>query len=218
MPRDLTLPAPVVERLNDAKIDTRTLIGVQRADTVEMRTRTVEVRANDDGTFGIHGFATVYDHTYDVAGGAPYGWSETIARGACAKSVKEKADVRLLFDHEGIPLARTKSGTLSLEDTADGLYFRADDLDLEGSPYARSIASAIQRGDIDECSFAFRVTRQDWSDDYTDRTIREVELFDVSVVTYPANPAAIVAERDEAPTKRGMDLAYAKALATTRAR
>mgnify|MGYP002684426633 FL=1 len=50
---------------------------------------------------------------------------------------------------------------------------------------------------VDSMSFAFRVTRQEWNEDYTERTIRELQLFDVSAVTYPANPAATITARDE---------------------
>jgi phage head maturation protease len=53
----------------------------------------------------------------------------------------------------------------------------------------------MERGDLDEMSFAFQVIRQEWSPDYTQRDITEVKLFDVSVVTYPANPATSVGLR-----------------------
>jgi phage head maturation protease len=46
----------------------------------------------------------------------------------------------------------------------------------------------MSRGDLDQMSIGFRVTRQEWNGDYTERQIREVELFDVSVVTFPASP------------------------------
>jgi hypothetical protein len=47
----------------------------------------------------------------------------------------------------------------------------------------------MRRGDLDQMSFAFAVVRQEWSQDYTQRTINECRLFDVSVVTYPASPS-----------------------------
>jgi hypothetical protein len=48
----------------------------------------------------------------------------------------------------------------------------------------------MDRGDLDEMSFAFRVTRQEWSPDYSQRDITEVNLNkgDVSIVNYGANP------------------------------
>ena len=67
------------------------------------------------------------------------------------------------------------------------------DADLDpSSPYAQSVRSAVLRGDADQMSFAFRVTRQEWNEDYTERRIKEVQLFDASVVTYPASEATVV--------------------------
>lgn len=211
------LPDPVIERLShlDA-VDRRAFEVTQRGNLLEARSSTIETRTNDDGTVGVHGYATVYEYPYAVAGGPPWGWTETIAEGACRKSVMERDDVRCLFDHEGIPVARTKSRTMTLESDTTGLLMDAPTLDLPRSPLVQSLHSALDRGDLDEMSFAFRVLRQEWNDDYTERRILEVQLFDVSIVTYPANPATVVALRADTPapaTVRGMDLATARAVA-----
>jgi HK97 family phage prohead protease len=132
-------------------------------------------------------------------GGGPAngGFTETIARGAAAKSAAE-ADVRLLANHEGLPLARTKSGTLQLESDDIGLKVRAT-LD-PANPAAAEVRSAMERGDVDQMSFAFKVLRDSWDAGYDNRTISEVKLFDVSLVTDPANPATVVKLRsDDAP-------------------
>lgn len=189
-----SLPAEVLERLagiDPARLGIQT---VQRGRILEARPwRRLDFRDAADGDGGpvvVDGYATVYDYPYDVAGGpAAYGWTETFAAGACTKSVLERDDVRLLFDHEGIPLARTASGTLALASDEVGLSCSAE-LD-PCSPYVQSVASAMRRRDADQMSLAFRVIRQEWNGDYTERIIREVQLFDVSVVTYPANPATV---------------------------
>jgi HK97 family phage prohead protease len=156
----------------------------------------VELRMDGDQPI-LDGYATVYDYRYDVAGGPEHGgFTELIARGAADKSATE-ADVRLLVNHEGLPLARTKSGTLALESDDVGLRVRAE-LDAR-NPVVTELRSAMDRGDVDEMSFAFRVIRDSWSDDWNERTISEVRLFDVSVVTYPANPATVVKMRAEQP-------------------
>jgi len=111
-------------------------------------------------------------------------YTETISRGAFAKTLAEQDDVRLLLNHDGTPMARTKSGTLDLDEDKKGLHAKAE---LDGaSPLVQEISSAMRRGDLDQMSFAFQVTRQEWNGDYTERFINEVKLFDVSVVTYPA--------------------------------
>jgi uncharacterized protein len=109
---------------------------------------------------------------------------EYVKRGAFSKTINDGADVRLLIDHEGVPLARTRSGTLVLEEDDRGLRVEAD-LDPT-NPDAARIISAMKRGDLNQMSFAFRTIKDNWSDDRTVRELREVQLFDVSVVTFPA--------------------------------
>lgn len=153
----------------------------------------VEIRMDDD-TPVLDGYATVYDYRYDVAGGPEMnGFTELVARGAAKKSAEE-ADVRLLVNHGGVALARTKSGTMTLESDDIGLRVRAE-LD-PANPVVAELRSAMDRGDMDEMSFAFRAINDEWSPDYRERTIREVKLFDVSVVTFPANPATVAQLRD----------------------
>jgi len=215
------LPAQVLERLAANSVDLRDSRAevVQRGHLLEARPfARGELRTDDDGNPVLDGYATVYEYEYDVAGGPPYGWTEVIAEGACAKSVRERDDVRLLVNHEGIALARTKSKTLDLISDTDGL--RCGSALDASSPLVQSLASAMNRGDMDEMSFAFQVIRQEWNADYTLRRILEVKLFDVSVVTYPANPAAVAQLRSDeqteqiAPAGAGMSLALARAQAT----
>ncbi|MGB0963238.1 MAG: HK97 family phage prohead protease [Mycobacterium sp.] len=130
----------------------------------------------------------LYDTAYRVGG--KYGWDETIAQGACDGCLRD--DVRYLLNHAGMPMARTVAGTLKLESDKRGLVSDAT-VDLRQS-LAADLTLAVDRGDIDQMSFAFRVKSQMWNDDYTERTIIEFEqLFDTSTVTYPANPATVVA-------------------------
>lgn len=209
------LPPEVLARLADNGVDLASAHAeaTQRGRTLEARTFTrPEIRLSETGDPIFEGYATVYDYAYDVAGGIDRGgWQETIVAGACDKSVRERDDVRLLLNHDGVPIARTKSKTLELKSDNVGLWSGAT-LDA-GSPLVQTIRSAMDRGDLDEMSFAFQVIRQEWNGDYTERRILEVKLFDVSVVTYPANPAAVAQLRqDPEPTEaRGFPLSLALA-------
>lgn len=149
----------------------------------------VELRDDGDNGRRIEGYATVYDYPYDIGDPDAGGFTERIAHGAAAKSARE-ADVPLLLNHEGIALARTRSGTLEIESDDIGLRIAAT-LD-ERNPFSAAAMSALDRGDIDEMSFAFRALRQSWNDDYTERTISEVKLFDVTLANKGANPATLV--------------------------
>lgn len=180
-------------------ITSSALLGMaaKRADPLprELRRFSVkQVRATKSGggtasLVDIDGYACVTNEPYTVNDW--YGeYTEMIEAGAFTKTLKEKDDVRLLFNHDGIPLARTKSETLSLEEDDTGLKI---DATLDGRmTVSNDVHIAIERGDLDEMSFAFQVLRQSWSPDYSQRTIHEVKLFDVSVVTFPANPATSV--------------------------
>lgn len=176
-------------------IATRVQAGRTRSHRVEARRHQIETRAKDANTIEIAGYAATWDTWYPVAGGPPSGWMETIARGAVDKSIAEAADVRLLINHDGLALARVKDGDLELRADDIGLYFRAT---LDGNRSdARDLALAIESGNVDQCSWAFMVTRQQWNSDYTERTITEARMYDVSVVTYPANSATIVGVVDQ---------------------
>lgn len=148
------------------------------ADERRVAYTTLEMREVGDGRTLV-GYAAVFDSPSE-----PLPFTEYVKRGAFTKTIKDGADVRLLIDHEGVPLARTKSGTLTLEEDDRGLKVMAD-LD-PANPDAARVMSAMKRGDLSQMSFAFRTIKDHWSDDRTVRELKEVQLFDVSVVTFPA--------------------------------
>jgi len=197
------LPDVVRARLalsDDDLIDAQ-IVATRNNRLVDVRARDVELRANDDGSRGVVGYATTWDVPYEVAGGPPYGWVETIVRGAASKSLAERDDVRFLVNHEGIPQARSRGlsvDTMTLSADDIGLRFEVVSLD-ERNPRVVELLSAIDRGDVDQCSFAFEVIRQEWNGDYTERRILELRLWDVSAVTYPANKATIIGARSATP-------------------
>ena len=173
----------------------RDSVGEDRSKMKEIERRTftvrdIETREAEDGAMRLSGYAAVFNDA-----SVPLPFSERIAPGAFRKTLSETPDVRLLINHEGLPLARTKNGTLTLSEDEVGLRF---DADLPDTTEARDLWTLIQRGDVDQMSFAFRVIRQKWSADRTERTLTEVSLADgdVSVVTYPAYPTTSVEARE----------------------
>lgn len=169
-------------------------------------TSAIEMRMEGDAPVLV-GYAATFNEQYDLGA-----FREVIDAGAFSRTLGTQPDVRLLIDHEGQPLARTKSGTLTLRDRDEagnplpGLQVRAQ-LDPT-DPDVQRLMPKMRRGDLDQMSFAFRVPAggDSWSDDYSLRTLRSIELNggDVSVVTYPANPATSV-------TLRARDLRSAQA-------
>jgi uncharacterized protein len=121
------------------------------------------------------------------------GFTEQIRAGAFARAIRTGQDVRALFNHNpDAVLGRTKSGTLVLSEDSTGLAFRCD---VPNSQLGSDVYESVRRGDIDGCSFSFRVPPggDKWSGDL--RTLTDVDLSDVGPVTYPAYPATSVGAR-----------------------
>jgi HK97 family phage prohead protease len=171
-----------------------------------------ELRAEGDNGLTLTGYASVFDAPYEVYGGPERGgWVETVDREAFDVTLREKPDLHLLINHEGMPLARTKSGTLKLATDQHGLHVEAD-LDRR-DPDVQRLETKMDRGDMDEMSFAFRTIRHEWSEDESERRMLELSLHkgDVSVVNFGANPAtstqlrslfAALAEGDDEAVRR----------------
>ena len=155
------------------------------AGTVERRdftTEDVEIREASDGKLKFSGYASTSETPYQVGG-----FEETFAKGAFKRSLGENPDVVLLVNHTGLPLARTKSGTMTLSEDQRGLKV---DAELDPSdPDVQAILPKMKRGDLTEMSFAFRATEDEWSERDTKRVVRSATIHkgDVSVVTRGAN-------------------------------
>jgi uncharacterized protein len=158
----------------------------------EVRTfSAAELRANKAAEEpGISGYAAVFNKSFEQRYGT-YVFREVIAPGAFTRALKEKQDVRCLVNHdENLVLGRTKNGTLTLSEDSTGLHF---DCDIPDTQTAKDTRTSVDRGDIDQCSFAFITTKQTRTEEkdkdgaiiFT-RTIQDLDLLDVSVVTYPA--------------------------------
>ncbi len=181
-------------KMRQQKPDTEERAAHWVADHQETRSiayTTLELRAEADSDTLI-GYAAIFD-----APSEPMPFTEFVRRGAFAKTLNDGADVRLLVDHEGVPLARTKSGTLMLEEDERGLRVEAK-LDPM-NPDAQRVLSAMRRGDLSQMSFAFKAVKDSFNADRSVRELKEVQLFDVSVVTYPAYEDTIVSLRSRQP-------------------
>jgi hypothetical protein len=155
---------------------------------------TCRASSKGSGLITLDGYASTTETPYemwDFFGS----YQEIISAGAFAKTLSETPDVAFLLNHGGMNLARTKSGTLELDEDQTGLHSVAT-LDTRVQA-VRDIQVQVDRGDLDEMSFAFRIERWKWSPDYTELRIDEVNLHrgDTSVVNFGANPTTSVAAR-----------------------
>lgn len=198
----------------------RSAPGGHRARTGPLR---AALRAEATGATGalarIRGVASVTETPYDMWD--VYGeYREVVAQGAFGESLaRADLDVPLVLGHDQLRrLARTTSPTcrLRLSETSDGLDVEADVDPTEAD--TAYILGKLERGLLDEMSFAFEIVSGVWSPDYSEYRIQRVDLHrgDVAIVGWGANPATSVVEEDVAPDVppvRG-----ASALELTRAR
>lgn len=164
---------------------------------LETRTlsRKLELRSAGAGKT-IGGYAAVFNSETDIGG---Y-FREVIAPGAFRDTLS--GDVRALIDHNsGRVIGRTTAGTLRLSEDSTGL---ACEIDLPETTDAQDLATLIERGDISGMSFGFEVTKQTWDETgpVPVRTIEAVNLFEVSVVAFPAYPDTTIAMRSLEAARR----------------
>jgi HK97 family phage prohead protease len=167
----------------------------------------VQIRAKktDSDKPGATGYAAVFNQVADI------GWfKETIMPGAFSRAIAENQDVRCLQNHNNdLILGRTKNGTLGLAEDNYGLKFLCE---FPTTSVATDLHVLVARGDIDQCSFGFIVIKDTWKDTYDDngrlvdslRTILDVDLFDVSIVTFPAHDGTSAEARSKLLFPEGM--------------
>jgi HK97 family phage prohead protease len=140
----------------------------------------IEFRFDEnEGTRTIEGYAAKFGKWSQDLGG----FREIIDRGAFKKTLKE-ADIRILQNHDSnFVLGRNKSGTAELWEDKTGLRFKVN---LPDTSYAKDLVEIMKRGDVTQCSFGFIPIKDEWRNDFSERVLKEVRLFDASIVTYPA--------------------------------
>lgn len=140
-------------------------------------------RADGEEMPEIQGLAAVFDQEISL-----YGlFREKIAPGAFQRALEERQDVRALIDHDWtLVLARTKAGNLTLRETGKGLESR---FTPPATTRAQDLVKDMEAGNIDQMSIGFIPRRVIWEEEDGKldlRVIEDADLFDVSVVTFPA--------------------------------
>ena len=161
--------------------------------------KATELRSSQDGQ-KIFGYAS----TFNTNAQLPQ-FQERVRPGAFSRSIRNKADVVCLFNHDAnFPLGRTTAGTLRIMEDRKGLFYECD---LPGTSYARDLHTLISNGTINGCSFAFKIPKggEAWSQDrsedgtyFIQRDLTDVDLLDVSPVTYPCYSGTAVDARTAA--------------------
>lgn len=144
------------------------------------------------------GYAAVFNSWTSLSKGKGYDVREVIRPGAFRNALAEGQDVRALFNHNPSDLlGRTSAGTLRLAEDSRGLWV---EIDLPDTATGRDVAELVGRGDASQMSMAFLPRaggesvkrRSEGGLSITETVITDADLFDVSIVTYPAYQATRV--------------------------
>ena len=182
---------PWAERTANKIIDERS-----KEETMEKRSINFELRAKPVSRT-IFGTATVFNSSYDM------GWYDEEMSSESLNEADMK-DVVALFNHDmNMVLARTSSGTLKLNVTGNAMEY---EFEAPNTTLGNDLLEMVKRGDVYQSSFAFTVEAEDWQERSgmkPKRVIRSIKkVYDVSPVTYPANPDTMVAKRGYDATKQ----------------
>lgn len=154
-------------------------------ETREIQIPDLEVRKAEDGQRTFHGYAAVFNSDSEWLG-----FTERIAPGAFSRSLSARNNIKLFVNHDDTQvLATTRSGTLRLAEDARGLKVEAT---LPDTTAGRDLAVLLESRIVDSMSFGFSVPHggDEWSEDGQRRTLNEVRVHEVSVVTgFPAYTA-----------------------------
>lgn len=151
----------------------------------QVRTVPTQFSTREDGDGGMHivGYFAVFNSIYEIAPGM----TESVAPGAFSRSLAAN-DVRALINHDTtLVIGRTKAGTLTLREDEHGLW--GDILINPKDQDAVNAYERVKRGDVDQCSFGFDPVKEETetrADGSVHWTLRDVELYETSICTFPA--------------------------------
>ena len=165
-----------------------------------MELRKAEVQEGEEKSYVVEGYATTFGDTYELYRDGNYIVMENVDKDAFKDT--DMSDVIFQIDHQGRVYARTRNGSLDLSTDEHGLKTRTD-LGLTES--SRSVFEDIDAGLYDRMSFAFTVTKDSYTEEEREdgtviltRSILSIgKLYDVSAVSFPANPNTDISARSK---------------------
>lgn len=145
------------------------------------------------GNLRVTGYAATWD-TYDMGT-----FEERLDPAAFNRALEQADEIALLWNHNtSEPLARVRAGNLRLWADEIGLGFEATLLDTQPG---RDAYEAVKSGVVTQCSFGFQVRDEAYEKGATKplRIIRDADLLEISLVTFPANSSTSVEAREKQP-------------------
>ncbi|WP_328286788.1 HK97 family phage prohead protease [Metabacillus indicus] len=162
----------------------------------ELRVKQVELRSNKNGHMVVSGYVNKTESFSEVMG-VTKRFIEKISRGAFSRAIQNASrDIDFLAEHNHKQiLASTRNGSLTLTEDSNGLFMTAE---IVPTTYGKDYFSLIESQILKNLSFGFRTIKDSWKSTASgiyERTISELELFEVSVVRDPAYSQSTISAR-----------------------
>lgn len=167
----------------------------------EIRSIDIDIqKSTEEEPLKLRGYAIVCNSLSEPLYGDLF--RERINRGAFTKSLLKDDQVCLWGHDTRYVLGRKSAGTLILREDDKGLYF---EVFLPNTTWARDLKESVDRGDIKQMSFGFKVVRENWIDNKDTlkeygmpiREVEEITLHEISLVTFPAYTETNVRDKNE---------------------
>ncbi|WP_346988894.1 phage major capsid protein [Bacillus sp. SW7] len=162
---------------------------------MELRVNQTNIEANEDGSMTVNGYVNKTEQFSEMLGRNEH-FKEKISRGAFKRAIEKAKEIHFLAEHDGEKiLASTRNGSLQLSEDTNGLYMSAT---VSPTSWGKDYYELIKSGILKNMSFGFRSIKDSWkktTQGYFERTIHELELFEVSVVRDPAYSQSSISAR-----------------------
>lgn len=165
---------------------------------MELRVDKAEIRAADDGKLRVSGYVNKTENRSKMLGSGQK-FIEVIRRGTWQRAIDNALsngkDIHFYAEHDKNKiLASTRNGSLELREDENGLYMEAT---ISQTSWGKDYYQLIEDGILQDMSFGFRAVKDAWRNlgDYFERTVNELELFEVSVVRDPAYASSSISAR-----------------------
>ncbi|HFJ9437078.1 TPA: phage major capsid protein [Bacillus albus] len=162
---------------------------------MELRVNQTNIEANEDGSMTVNGYVNKTEQFSEMLGRNEQ-FKEKISRGAFKRAIEKAKEIHFLAEHDGEKiLSSTRNSSLELSEDANGLYMSAT---VTPTSWGKDYYELIKSGILKNMSFGFRSIKDSWkktTQGYFERTIHELELFEVSVVKDPAYSQSSISAR-----------------------
>jgi HK97 family phage prohead protease len=161
---------------------------------MELRVNPTSITSNDDGTMTVSGYVNKTESRSNMLG-KDQKFIEVIKKGAWQRAIDKAGEVHFLAEHDKSKiLSSTRNGSLELREDDEGLFMSAT---ISPTSWGKDYYTLIKDGILQNMSFGFRAVKDAWRNlgTYFERTVDELELFEVSVVRDPAYANSSISAR-----------------------